>query len=178
MIKKGQLIGQPFVYIFLLIVAAVVLFLGIKVLANVLQLGESVGYNEFVNDLKKAENEVYSDSFGSTLSLENINVPSFISEICFLDRYRTQSINLSLVRDLELRDFINVSYYSSQNENVFFASDDLKAIKLERVTPIDKVYSEPISENAFENPLCDDSRDGKINILFENQGDSILAQRI
>lgn len=160
--KKGQLMGQPFVYIFLLIVAALILFFGIRAIIGVVNTGSEVEYNRFVNEIEKVENKIYSDSFGSAMSLEKISVPKSISEICFINR--DLEINLDLINDFELRKFINISYSGFQDENLFFASDKLRAIELNRV----KI------ENI--NPLCDNLNDGRIDIRLVNKGNYILAE--
>ncbi|MFH1376364.1 MAG: hypothetical protein ABIH25_01890 [Candidatus Woesearchaeota archaeon] len=162
--RKGQLMGQPFVYIFLLIVAAIILFFGVKAIINVINTGQEVEYQRFVSDIEEVESKVYHDSFGSIMSLENINIPNSISEICIIDR--NSEIDLSLVNNFNLREFINLSYSGFQDENVFFADEKLRSKEFERI------YIEGL------NPLCDNLIDNKIDIRFTNKGELVLAEHI
>jgi hypothetical protein len=159
--KKGQLMGQPFVYIFLVLVAAFVLFFGIKSIINLVGFGKEVEYRNFVNELKEKESKVYHDSFESVLSLNDLVVPDFISEICFVNR--GEEINLEAVKDSELREVIRISSSSARGDNVFFASDKLRAIELKNV-------------RAESNPLCDRTYDRRIDLRFVNKGDYVLVE--
>ena len=79
--KKAQLMGQPIIYIFFALVAAMILFFGIRVILNTQDAAEKVEFESFVNDLQRKVNTVYQDSYGSVISLNDIIVPKKITEL-------------------------------------------------------------------------------------------------
>lgn len=165
MIKKGQLMGQPFVYIFIIIVVALVLFFGIKLLIGLLDFGESAEFNKFTNLIETKIDKVHSDSYGSTISLDNILVPSSITEVCIIDR-SLEDFDSSLVKDEDLKEFVSLSWSGNRDENMFFASEDVEFVEM------DYLVLEGV------NPLCDKTHDRKLDIKLTNQGNIILAEHI
>jgi hypothetical protein len=150
--KKGQLMGQPFIYMFYAIVGILILFFGIRVVVNLQDTGESVEYELFVSKIRENVEKVYHDSYGSTISLEKIDVPSFITEVCFVGDYQVDRI-----QNTKLKEVIAIS--DSSDYNVYFA--DVDPSKWERN------FVEGI---VIEGTICDITRDGKLNIILENIG--------
>ncbi len=117
--KKGQVIGQPFVYIFAIIVIALILFFGFRMVNNLIDFEKDVDYADFLNNFDNEINVVYAESFGSTKSLENLRVPDEATEICFVVE------NENYVESLEPEDEILIAYLDEKfnspgvEENVF-----------------------------------------------------------
>jgi hypothetical protein len=116
--KKGQVIGQPLVYVFAIIVIALILFFGFKMVGNLIDFEKDVDYADFLNNFDNDINIVYSESFGSTKSLESLRIPDEITEICFV------VINEDYVEGMEPTDEKMILYlnerFGSPEENVFF----------------------------------------------------------
>lgn len=156
--KKGQLMAQPLIYIFYLVVAALIVFFGIKVIGNLNNSGENVQYITFVNDIKQKIDSTYNDNVGSSVSLDDVTVPKFVTEVCFVS-----TRDLDVVTDVKLKQLINVSDLSESN--VFFAGVEITngpAKQLEHLT--------------IDGTVCDITRDRKINLVLENIGQSVKVR--
>jgi hypothetical protein len=164
MMKRGQILGQPIMYIFYAIVAVLILGFGIKMAADLSLFGKDINMKSFKEDINKKANAVYSDSYGSVVSLADIKVPSSVSEICFLDSMESE-INLSVVRDNGLKQALNSSYNIISDKNVFIKGESLE---LEKISILD----------LDEALICDDLSDGSVDIKFINDGQVIKAQHI
>jgi hypothetical protein len=153
--KKGQLMAQPLIYIFYLVVAALIIFFGVKVIGNLNDNGDKVQYVTFVNDIKQKIDSTYNDNLGSSASLDEITVPKFVTEVCFVsDR------DLAVVKDVKLKQLINISDLTESN--VFFAGVE--------ITDGPTKYLEHLYINGT---VCDVTRDRKINLILENVGSNV-----
>ena len=115
--KKGQVIGQPFVYIFAIIVIALILFFGFRMISNLINFEEDVDYADFLNNFDNEINIVYAESFGSTKSLESLRVPDEVTEICFV----VDNVFNEGPTDAKLDMYLDERFRSSGfEENVFF----------------------------------------------------------
>jgi len=82
--KKGQLLGQPLVYVFALIFGALILAWGIN---SVMKLGDTAGAVElgkFATSLESKTGQYLNFDEGSTTTIK-ISLPSKISYVCFFD---------------------------------------------------------------------------------------------
>jgi hypothetical protein len=156
--KKGQLMSQPFIYIFYAIVGILILFFGIKVIINLQETGDSVEYATFVSRIQENVEKVYHDSYGSTISLEKINVPSFITEVCFVGEYQVDQIqNAKLKEVIEISDLADYNIYLANVDNSKWEREFIEGI-------------------VIEGTICDLTRDGKTNIILENIGTSVKVR--
>ena len=86
--KKG-VIDQVFIYIFVIIVIALVLLFGFKQVTNLKNLSEKTTYTVFREDFKKAVNDIYYKNEGSAVVFSKISknkplsLPSEIKKVCF-----------------------------------------------------------------------------------------------
>jgi len=86
--KKG-IVSQVFIYIFAVIVIALIMFFGFKQIVNLKDLTEKSVYISFKSDFSKAVDSVYYLNKGSVLSFEKnsrnkpLDVPKEINKICF-----------------------------------------------------------------------------------------------
>lgn len=156
--KKAQVMAQPLIYIFYLVVAALIIFFGVKVIGNMNDTGDKVQYTAFVNEIEKTITSAYNFNSGSVVSLDEITVPNFVTEVCFVS-----TKDLTKVKDAKLKQLINIS--SLTDKNVFFGGvniDDGPARYMEHLT--------------IEGTVCDSTRDRKINLVLENIGNSVKVR--
>ena len=150
--------SQPLIYIFYGIVAVLILFFGIRAIVGLQDTGELVEYKTFVSEIESKIEKVYHDSYGSTISLDGINVPNFITEVCFIGEYQANKIS-----DVKLKQVMELS--EADGNNVYFAN--VEPSKWERET-IDRLV--------IEGTICDVTRDGKVDIVLENIGTSVKVR--
>lgn len=82
--KKGQLLGQPFVYVFALIFGALILAWGVN---SILKLKDTASQAELGKFASKVDSEVsqyLNFDEGSTTSIK-VNLPEKITHLCFYD---------------------------------------------------------------------------------------------
>jgi len=143
--------GQPIIYLFYAIVAAMILFFGVRVIIGLQDTGDDVEYASFISDLNKAVDAVYNDASGSTYGLEKLTIPKDIVEICFVGDYED-----GVVDDHELDARIKlIDDYSE--DNLFFGGVEIDKHKYK----MDVVVS---------GTVCDKTRDRKLNLILENKG--------
>lgn len=79
--KKAQILSQPIIFIFILVVSALVLFFGIRAVLNLQQRASLIELTTSVNDLKDITQQYYSFSEGSSTEI-TISFPADIKYIC------------------------------------------------------------------------------------------------
>jgi len=161
--KRGQVLGQPFIYMFYVIVAVLVLLIGAKWIAGVIDTGDSVEYSVFINDLEGKVDQVYSDNYGSVVYANSISIPEGIGEICIMDHSLEQ--NFSSVLDETLATYMNITSSYSDSDNVYFSGEELSY----GFIPLLVLES---------SPLCDGTSDGSFDVKFFNNGTGIIARLI
>jgi len=150
--------AQPLIYIFYVVVAALILFFGIKVIGNVNDSADKVEYLTFVGDVEKKVNTVYQDNFGSVISLDDISVPKEVIEICFVSNK-----DLTKVTNDKLKQLISISDLTQNN--VFFGGVEIK-----------NGPSRNFEHLTIDGTICDSTIDRKINLVLENIGDSVKVR--
>ena len=80
--NKAQLMSQPFYYIFVIIVVALVLLFGFNMIKNLLETQEKSTFIQFKFDLESAINNVYNANPGTKLTYSFL-LPKDASEVCF-----------------------------------------------------------------------------------------------
>ena len=159
MIKKGQIMGQPIIYLFYAIVGAMILFFGINVIIGLQETGEDIQYVSLIGDLEKSVDAVYSDASGSTYGLEEITIPNGIDEICFVGTYESDVVNgLELDSRIQLIDDYNEA-------NLFFGGVELEHYRYK----LDVVVN---------GTICDDTKDRELNFILENTGRAVEITRL
>ena len=159
MIKKGQIMGQPIIYLFYAIVGAMILFFGINVIIGLQETGEDIQYVSLIGDLEKSVDAVYSDASGSTYGLEEITIPNGIDEICFVGTYESDVVNgLELDSRIQLIDDYNEA-------NLFFGGVELEHYRYKLDVIID-------------GTICDNTKDRELNLILENMGRAVEITRL
>jgi len=153
--KKGQVLGQPFVFMFYLIVVVLILYFGIRVVANIRDTEREVDYATFINELNSKINTIRNDAHGSRISLEDVRVPNEVTEICFV-------MDSDVEPDDDQLEMIIDSYFDSPvpgQDNVFFAG---------------KYASQYFEFLKIEENFCDLTSDG-LDIAFENSANEVVV---
>jgi hypothetical protein len=159
--KKAQLFSQPFIYIFIIFVIALLLIFGGRLISRLVNVQGDVEFNTFVSKLDKQIDDIYNLDYGSSVSLGNVVVPSKIKEICFLNLDR--EINYRVEDDLTRR-LISVV----EDKNIFFISDE------ETLQP--RFNNKILVED--KNPLCVKVEKSSIKVRLTNKGNKVLLEKI
>lgn len=163
--KKGQIMGQPLVYVFIAIVAVLILFFGIRMVVQLVDFEGDVTSKVFYGDVKGKFDSVYTDSMGSVVFLDDVTVPNGLSEICFMDR-SYGIIDLSSISNTKTREVLEIYSDPDLGENFFiFFGSEYDAYTIEKLI-------------VEEGLVCDSLLDSKIDIKFVNEGQRVNAQHI
>lgn len=153
--KKAQLFAQPLLYIFILVVAALILVFGIRTVFNIQARAEIAELATSIQDLKKTVNSYYSFDYGSAREI-NLRFPNKIEYICFTN-HNPQSTPQEVRKYGELNKIFKLSEH-----NVFiFPASAFKnnAFTIEHLI-------------AKEDPLCIQQK-GSIKAIITNIGDAV-----
>ncbi len=82
--KKGQLLSQPFIYIFALILGALILVWGVKTIMDLQETSELVELGTFVKSFEKEVNKYFYYNEG-TKRMYDIRLPNKIDYMCVID---------------------------------------------------------------------------------------------
>lgn len=144
--KRGQLLGEPFLIIFSLVVLAFIIFFGIRYIPQLLDLGCKT---EFVTSAKNIEAEVqtvYNLDFGSTVrkkfDLCGIQIICFVSEGVDITKIPAELQNIVKIR---------------KNDNVFFLGKESDSFFIDHLQP-------------SKNPICKKILNNRVDLIFENKG--------
>ena len=154
--KRGQLLSQPFIYIFAIVLAALILLFGVMLINKINNQSEEVQLIAFISDLKTQVNNFYHFDPGSSKEL-NILLPKKIKQLCFYsNKYSiTTELNHPDLKDL------NLILQYPQSDNLY-------------VIPLTE-YSETrftipnLQPPASENPLCFIPKSGRLNAIIETK---------
>lgn len=159
--KKAQLMDQPFVYIFTLIVIVVIVVIGFNLLNNIISVGEKVDYEAFIVSFKGELEDLDNLDKGSSVLLDRLIIPKDVKEICVIGE--GSFIISNVINDNEL--FIKAM--KLQENNIFFYFGDEERV-YEAITIEDVKGS--------YNPVCDDLSDGKMDLKAVNYGGYVLVE--
>ena len=168
MLKRGQILSQPFVYIFAIIVIAFILFFGIRSVIDLIKIGDLVETKTLINKIEKQIDSCYSLDKGSTCSFEDVVISRNIREICFVNV--EENVNFNIVDDETTIIMINNSINYGEGYNLFLIPKMGKELD-ERRHKINNLYAD-------ENPLCESVDDGRINLVMINDGVNVRLRKI
>lgn len=115
--KRGQLLSQPFIYIFAMVVIAVVIYFGFSMVSEVSCLGENVEGAKFVKDLNKHVLEINSFSTG-TKNKYTLTPPADVRGLCFISK----DYSLSNIPFQDIRVVVELEKEAGSLEhNMFFS---------------------------------------------------------
>ncbi|GEM_PF-3122495 len=157
--KRAQLLGQPFIFIFMLIVVVLLLYFGFNLLSKTINYGESVEYDTFLLNLEKELESLRHLDKGSSINLQSISVPKDVDEVCFIGQTGSTRGTFSH-SDL-------TSVFSTTNEGVVL-----------HLTKENKFYDTIVIERVYGdvNPRCDITDDGTIDLKAVNYGGYVIIE--
>ena len=118
--KRGQLLEQPFIYIFIVIVIGFVVIFGVLKIKDLNEVKEEATYLKFQTDLKDAVGRTYNKNEGTllTFSKQSSNkpllLPKDIKQVCFHDFITKTEVQLP-----------NSNYQDFSIENLTPSNQDL-----------------------------------------------------
>jgi hypothetical protein len=118
--KRGQLLGQPLIMIFAMIVGALILVWGLYEGYKVIGVSKDVQVIDYITNLKRDVQRYYYFEPGSS-SVFKISVPSDFTYVCFANRDGTPSKKAGWVYPANYNnDFV----VGRKSDNVFVYSKD------------------------------------------------------
>jgi len=82
--KKGQMLAQPFIYIFALILGALILVWGVKTIIDLREKAQLVEVGKFVKELEAEAKEFYNYEEGATKEI-SVVLPEKLNYMCLFD---------------------------------------------------------------------------------------------
>ena len=153
--RKGQLIGQIFIYIIAIILVAFILGYGYKAVVSFRQKSEQVSYIKFKTELQNAVETITSD-FGSVKVID-LSVPRNFERVCLVKSYPSLP-TLSGTNNPIIEDSVN----SGVERNVFLVENIAK----------DSFYVGKI--DVSPDLYCVDIVSGIVRLRLEGKGDHTL----
>lgn len=157
--KRAQLLSQPFVFIFMLIVVVLLLYFGFNLLSKTINYGDDVEYDTFLLTLEKELESLRHLDKGSSITLRSLSVPRTVDEVCFIGQTGSA----------------RGSFSHSDLSSVFSTLDEGIVIHLTKenrfydTLAIDRVYGDT-------NPRCDLTDDGTIDLKAVNYGGYVVIE--
>ena len=150
--KKAQLLSQPIIFIFAIIVAALILTWGSYQIVKIIRTGSTIELGTALTDLKDTVNTYYNLDEGSSKEL-NIRLPKQVKYICFVN-----SNEPLITQGLEEIDPDLPQILQAKGKNIFIIPATLKpsTYNIDKLTPI-------------ENPLCIKTLNS-LKAIIENKG--------
>lgn len=141
--KKGQLLSQPFFYIFAIVVIGLVVIFGFKYLKDVVSTGCKVENLDFVRDVQAEVNQwkdlpsgsnvkcTFTRASGTDYDCEFV-VQSDVNGVCFVDTAKGQALQIPNGFD-DIKETVKL-LSGNTNRNLFFSVDKNAACKIEPVS--------------------------------------------
>ncbi len=163
--KKGQLLEQPFVFIFAIVVIGLIFLFGFYIVRNLVSLGDNVDLRVLVNNLESKVKECKNLDFGSVCDLSKITFSS-IRVVCFIDP--DSEFSISRIPSGFIKSNVNRTL-SSKRYNVYF--EPLPDKRLNQ----NYVFISDIRPNT--NPLCQNVIGSRLRLFLENKGDYVEVRQ-
>lgn len=138
--KKAQLMSQPFYYIFIIIVIALIFLFGFNVITKLQYTQEKSKSILFKTDFQQAVNNVYSQNPGTKLFF-SLQLPKDSKEICF-QRFLTYSKVSSDSRYFQSFDVNNLVHNNQENTFCIKTKNEKLSFNLENKIMNDKTVVE------------------------------------
>ncbi len=146
--KKGQLMSQPFVYIFALIVGALILVYGISLVWDFVNTAKTVETGTFLKDLDGMVGKLYSFTSGSNQRFL-VSLPSEITHLCITgmddagsckEKTADDDFEYTSCRFADIDE--DMEFFFGEGDNIFLApmsAAELNTYSLEELRPRDGV---------------------------------------
>ena len=176
LMKRGQLLSQPFFYIFAMVVIGLTIFFGYYIINRLQGTACQVENQQFLADLEKNINRIYSIGYAgssqecaivsrygqSELKCELLK-PSGIKGMCFVEA--TQSLDYRDVNIKQIREELE-ALAGEKDRNLFFLAQgdcELNSVKLKEVS--------------IPEPICISNEVQPVKIILENTGTGVKLSR-
>ena len=164
--KKGQLFGEGFKIIFILVLIGFSLFFGFKMIQKMMDYSEEIQFNTFLVDLRGEIDKVGVLDKGSSILLNDLNLPGDLTEVCFfngslnsLSSYNWDNVDNKLFKG-------NLEIYANLDRefNTYFYIDegDIKYDTLDFLL-----------DDSLSIPVCVDTSEGVLDVILVNEGDGV-----
>jgi len=173
--KKGQILSQPFIYIFAIIVIGLILLFGFRYIGKILKTGCEIESLDLVNDIQAEANQLRALSFGSSYKCSfsysgtgdrcNFIIPSNVEGLCFVDLTRGQH-NQIPERFKEVKEIAEL--IRNDDRNLFFIAKRGSNCEAEPAR---------IKNLEIQTPLCIDLTGREGSFIMENAGNKVLIKR-
>ena len=176
--KKGQGIGQVFIFIIAAIVFILVMIFGYRAVSDFLHKGEQVEFVQFKTSLESSIKKIYTE-YGS-VRIKEFHVPGKFDQICFVDldkRPTEEDLQALCQHDQLACDVWREAWvredkqgYIAADENVFMQPAPQGGVQI-------KVYKISIggSNTGF---LCENIINGIFSLKLEGKGDRTEVSEI
>lgn len=145
--KRGQLLGQPFVMVFALIVGALILTWGIYEVYKLLAVAKDVEVNDYISTLGKDVDRYYYLEPGSSNRFR-VSLPSDFSHICFVSREPSATLDSNPVP--KPNNYNHNFVLARKGDNVFvYSAKDVSAFYVPYVRPPSSSNPSCFANNAF-----------------------------
>lgn len=152
--KKG-VAEQVFIYIFALIVMALVLVFGFRSILDIKEKAELTEISKFISNLKDLINTYYNFDVGSSKEIK-LNAPSKVNEICFVNPKQEIKGKIS-----------DAFFYETLKENTKY---NVYILPLDAYPePAPDFIIEHLEVNEKNNPLCIKTKDGILKAIIETK---------
>jgi|TARA_B100002003_G_C14058335_1_gene509558 hypothetical protein len=166
--KKGQMIGQVFIYILAIILTAVILGYGYKTIVTFRENSEKISYIQFQTDLQNSVETITSD-FGS-VKIIGLSLPANFKKVCFVKNYQDFSDTFS-APDYPI---IENSVVDGAEKNVFLVENIAKESFYVGKIDLDDDSGYLINDDL----LCISVLSGKLRLRLEGKGDHTKIREI
>ena len=150
--KKGQGIGQVFVFIVAGLTFAFVMIFGYKAIADFLEKGETVEFLQFKNELETSIKQIASE-YGAVRQT-TFYLPARYEEVCLIDLDATYDQGSGICKKNPIAcDVWETAFYeggySAADENVFFDPPAPVSIKVYKMELDDRYLCLNVSRGQF-----------------------------
>lgn len=146
---KAQIQVMPFIYIFALVVGALILVFGLKYAFSLQASGEQIELGRFRLDVEREVSFIYNLDTGSSSEVK-LKTPTRIRSVCFTNPEKEVRTT-----DQQFRDLL----FLKPKDNFFIISEDPSQDK--------SFYVENLKSDT--NPFCIQPK-GELKVIFENKG--------
>ncbi len=154
--NKGQLMEKPFIFIFTVVVGALIFIFGFYLINNLMKAGNCSQLGIFVNDLKNEVERYYNFDIGSATEV-NLKLPKNIKNVCFYTR----------------DDYLNRAEFDKIDKGLFDAVNNLDYnVIFLPLNTCTKGFFKVINFKPKENPTCVVNK-GKVKLNLENKGEYV-----
>lgn len=159
--KKGQLLSQPFTYIFALVVVAMIVSLGFYLITRTTKIASDVDVAKFKIDFEKKVLEISYLTPGSGDDV-NMVAPTGVNGVCFLDM-KAGSLEVDKIKFSDIKNDVELFLEAEKTSNNMFFSitkgktASIKSVQIPKLKP-------------KTNPLCVEFTSGRMKVGLENKG--------